>query len=329
MSSLASVVLLAASAHAGDVLVQATGTVFSATQTSGPFAGVTVGSTAHIAFEVFVPGTPRSSGLVEHAIDVPTLVLQIGAGSASCTGGAPTILLQARPPGFSDGLRHLGASITGGSSVDFDFTTLDDIFGSIDLTQDYGTWSPTLWTTYEWTVLNGGNSIDITPITISVQPASTGTLFCFGDGSGTACPCGNASAAGEEAGCMHSLGSSGRLAASGIASLSGDTLVLRGEHMTDGTASYFQGTTRQSAGAGSVFGDGLRCAGGSVVRLRTVANVAGASHFPAAGDPTISVRGMVGSPGTRTYQVWFRNAASFCTPATFNLTNGVEIVWSS
>ena len=36
---------------------------------------------------------------------------------------------------------------------------------------------------------------------------------------------------------------------------------------------------------------------------------------------------VVGTPGTRTYQVWYRNAAAFCNAETFNLTNGVEVVW--
>ena len=41
-----------------------------------------------------------------------------------------------------------------------------------------------------------------------------------------------------------------------------------------------------------------------------------------------SVRGGVPiGGGTFYYQVWYRNAASFCTAATFNLTNGLEITW--
>jgi hypothetical protein len=36
---------------------------------------------------------------------------------------------------------------------------------------------------------------------------------------------------------------------------------------------------------------------------------------------------MVTAAGTRTYQCWYRNAAAFCTPSTFNLTNGVLITW--
>ena len=31
--------------------------------------------------------------------------------------------------------------------------------------------------------------------------------------------------------------------------------------------------------------------------------------------------------GAAIYQVWYRNAASFCTPSTFNLTNGVLVTW--
>lgn len=92
---------------------------------------------------------------------------------------------------------------------------------------------------------------------------------------------------------------------------------------------YFQGTTQQSGGAGIVFGDGLRCVGGNILRLGTQSNSNGASQYPGAGDPPISVRGLVGAPGVRTYQVWYRNSAPFCTPATFNLSNGVSIVWSS
>jgi hypothetical protein len=37
---------------------------------------------------------------------------------------------------------------------------------------------------------------------------------------------------------------------------------------------------------------------------------------------------MVTAPGTRWYQVWYRNAAGFCTPATFNLSNAVRVDWS-
>ncbi len=153
------------------------------------------------------------------------------------------------------------------------------------------------------------------------------TPFCFGDGSGTACPCGNAGAAGN--GCASSVNvNGGNLTASGSPSIAVDTLVLQGSGMPNSSALYFQGTGQQSGGAGAVFGDGLRCAGGSVVRLGTKNNMSGASAYPNMGDPTVSVRGMCAAADVRTYQVWYRNAAAFCTASTFNLTNGIEVTWT-
>ncbi len=153
------------------------------------------------------------------------------------------------------------------------------------------------------------------------------TTYCFGDGTGSACPCGNDGAAGH--GCAHSLNPSGaRLTGSGMASLANDSVVLSGTDMPDSSALYFQGTTQMSGGFGSAFGDGLRCASGSIVRLGTKSNVGGSSQFPGVGDPSVSARGLVTTAGTRTYQVWYRNAASFCTASTFNLTNGVLLEWT-
>jgi len=91
---------------------------------------------------------------------------------------------------------------------------------------------------------------------------------------------------------------------------------------------FFQGTTPVAAGAGSVFGDGLRCAGGTVQRLATKPAAGGAAAYPGALDPPISVRGALPpSGGTRHYQAWYRNAADFCTPSTFNLSNGWTVDW--
>jgi hypothetical protein len=157
---------------------------------------------------------------------------------------------------------------------------------------------------------------------------NTGTSFCSGDGTGTACPCGNAGVAGQ--GCASSVNPQGAmLGAQGTPSLSNDSVVLQGSGMPNSSALYFQGTTQVGGGAGSVFGDGLRCAGGSIVRLKSVTNTSGASHYPNAGDPLVSTKGAITTTGVRTYQIWYRNAAGFCTPSTFNLTNGLEITWGS
>jgi hypothetical protein len=154
------------------------------------------------------------------------------------------------------------------------------------------------------------------------QCGPVGVPFCFGDGTGTACPCGNNGAPGN--GCASSINVNGaNLTTSGASSLANDTLVLLGSGMPNSSCLYFQGTTQISA----AFGDGLRCAGGSVVRLSTKTNVGGLSQYPTAGNPPVHIKGAVSAPGTRTYQTWYRNAAAFCTPSTFNLTNGVLITW--
>jgi hypothetical protein len=155
-----------------------------------------------------------------------------------------------------------------------------------------------------------------------------GAPFCFGDGASIACPCGNASAPEDRAGCRHSGGAGGALRASGVTTLSGDTLVLHGTSLTNSSALYFQGTSVLGGGSGVVFGDGLRCVSGTIVRLGTKMSTGGASQYPTTGDASVSVRGAVPPGVTRHYQVWFRNAAAFCTPSTFNLTNGLSIHWS-
>jgi hypothetical protein len=153
------------------------------------------------------------------------------------------------------------------------------------------------------------------------------TGFCFGDGSGAACPCGNTGATGS--GCSHSQGSSGLLATSGLARVSADTLVLVGTHMTaTSSALYVQGTLDQNGGLGAAFGDGLRCIGGAQIRLGTKTNVGGSSQYPVGAEPHVSVRGVVPPGATRFYTLYFRDPAAFCTSATFNFTNGVSIVWA-
>ncbi len=160
--------------------------------------------------------------------------------------------------------------------------------------------------------------------TLGVLPPVT--AFCSGDGSGTACPCGNAGIAGH--GCASSVNANGaRLSSTGFPSVASDTFVLHGSGMPDSSVLYFQGTGQQSGGAGAVFGDGLRCAGGSIIRLLTKVNVGGASSYPGVGEIPISIRGANKPGNVRTYQAWYRNAAAFCTPSTFNLTNGLEATW--
>lgn len=160
-------------------------------------------------------------------------------------------------------------------------------------------------------------------------PCDPGVPYCFGDGSGTSCPCGNASPIGQGVGCLHQLGLGAKLRAVGLASLSADTLVLQGSQLPPfGPTLFFQGTTQLLGGAGALFGDGLFCAGGVTTRLGIKFNDGvGASQFPTMGDFSVSVAGFQSGPGLRTYQAWYRDSAGFCTHSGFNLSNGIQVDW--
>jgi hypothetical protein len=158
-----------------------------------------------------------------------------------------------------------------------------------------------------------------------------GSPFCTGDGSGVACPCANISPSLNREGCRNSVNgvNGGRLEATGTASLAADTALLTALRLPSWVSTlFFQGSTRVGGGLGATFGDGLRCAGGTTQRLGTLqTDWGGQVTLPPTGGTPISVLGTIPSPGTRTYQAWYRNSESFCTPSGFNLTNGWEIVW--
>ncbi|MCY2961225.1 MAG: hypothetical protein NTY35_13775 [Planctomycetota bacterium] len=159
-------------------------------------------------------------------------------------------------------------------------------------------------------------------------PRTPTQVYCAGDGSASACPC-NAGFPGN--GCPNSAQPGGaRLESEGVASVAADSFRLRALAMPDTTCLYAQGTGRRNGGLGAAFGDGLACLDGTIVRLGIRAASGGTSLYPGAGGVPISIQGQVpASAGvTRTYQVWYRNPAAFCTPAAFNLTNGLEAPWS-
>ncbi len=177
----------------------------------------------------------------------------------------------------------------------------------------------TLRVAADWSTTPIGRDIQI----LKLEPDVV--AFCEGDGSAAACPCGNAGNPG--AGCLDSFGQSGRLESIGVASLLSDSLLLRARHPST-TVLYFQGTSAIGGGHGAVFGDGLLCTGGAIVRIARRTTTVGFSMYPGPGEPPISVAGGVTSPGERFYQAWYRNAASFCTPSSFNLTNGLRVRWT-
>jgi hypothetical protein len=147
--------------------------------------------------------------------------------------------------------------------------------------------------------------------------------FCFGDGSGTPCPCGNAGAPGE--GCANSTGAGALLSTAGVAALGADSLVLSVAQAPAGRPGlFFQGNAQQNGGAGFLFGDGLRCVGTAVRRLELVVTDASGA---AATSQSISSLVPLAAGDQRYYQFWYRDPGTGPCGQGFNLSNAVGVTW--
>ena len=147
---------------------------------------------------------------------------------------------------------------------------------------------------------------------------SPGVTYCFG--TALQCPCGNPGS--PQDGCANSTGGGAHLSAFGTNSVSANLLTLNAENLPTGPGLYFQGENANNGGQGAHFGDGLRCAGGGVIRLEVQFSSNGNSHSTVS----IVTKGGVVAGQTKRYQLWYRDPNTPCG-STFNLTNGYEITW--
>ena len=170
-------------------------------------------------------------------------------------------------------------------------------------------------------VYGGWNVDDVEVRYVTAVGGSVGTSYCFGDGSGTPCPCANWGAPGE--GCANSTGAGALLAASGSASVGADDLVFAGAQLVPGQpALLFAGLNAVNGGNGVAFGDGLRCAGGSVRRLGVAQPDAGGN---ASWGPGLQSLGGWGAGDTRHFQAWYRDPGGSPCATSFNLSHGVSV----
>ncbi|MFN0244785.1 MAG: hypothetical protein ACKVWV_18010 [Planctomycetota bacterium] len=156
---------------------------------------------------------------------------------------------------------------------------------------------------------------------------TTAFAYCFGDGSGPACPCLNTGGNGN--GCGNPAFPGGaNLGATGAASVSGDTVLLTSTGMSGLSSLYFQGTGQ----AAIPFGYGINCLSGALIRVGLKTNVGGTSTNPSGIDLPLSVKGGVPPAGaTRFYQTVYRQVMPACAPPPLSLTNrtnGLAIVWT-
>jgi probable HAF family extracellular repeat protein len=180
---------------------------------------------------------------------------------------------------------------------------------------------------------NPGNQLEgfflqlpgLDPLVYSCDPGVGGTL---------ACPCSNPASSADR-GCDNSAATGGaRLTSTGTANLLNDTMVLiTQDQRPTGTTIILQGTSENLGG--TVFGQGIRCAAGTLKRLYVKTASAGSVTAPLFTDPTISQRSAaLGDPifvGTsRSYLAYYRDPVVLggCpSSSTFNATNTGTVTW--
>lgn len=155
---------------------------------------------------------------------------------------------------------------------------------------------------------------------VFAAPTPVGSAYCM-------CPvgiCGNSDA---DAGCANSAGQGARLSARGT-TLPDDVNLIVSDARPGQFGIFFEGDTAVAF----PMGDGIRCAGGTLIRITRapmqVEPDGSVIYGPCVGDaPISSVTGVLpGSGLTRRYQFWYRDPGGPCS-AGFNLSHGYEIVW--
>ena len=189
---------------------------------------------------------------------------------------------------------------------------LRDPFGAGLINIDMLTESELSITNTAFTVLH----LEVTP-----APWTPGIeSFCAGD----SCPCGNNTTSG--AGCANGTGAGALLWGSGSVSVSSSNLTLHAQGLIPNQPGlYFQGNNAVNSGRGAFFGDGLRCAGGGVIRLEVrFADSLGSSSTSV----DVAARGGCAAGDVKRYQLWYRDPTTTPCGAQFNLSNGAEVTWA-
>jgi hypothetical protein len=160
-----------------------------------------------------------------------------------------------------------------------------------------------------------------------------GTQYCFGDNPSN-CPCGNGNDGSLPlGGCANGVFASGaNLAGSGVASLSADTLILSTTGLQPTQSGlYFQ--ANNDLGSGIVWGDGLQCAGGGLIRLGVRQSDSTGYSDTTGYAYTISARSAtfghaIAAGDTLYYQCWYRNPNGSPCGSDFNSSNGLAVTWT-
>lgn len=155
--------------------------------------------------------------------------------------------------------------------------------------------------------------------------SSSGSPYCFGDGSGRPCPCGANAGTGQ--GCTNTGGSGATLAAFGNPSLSNDSFQLHVAGLPGSNPGLIlRGMDETAAGLGNLAGDGLLCTTGQIARSQVQLSLSGSMTFSDfQGQPFGA--SSYGAGILTHYQLWYRDPANTCSGSGFNFSNAWAVTW--
>ena len=300
---------LCVSAEAGDIVVEATGTVLQANPSgSSPFQGISAGDTVVVHYEVFVPGMDIVPGqLTGYTIDGAASYVEINQIRDAITGG--TLAIQNDFP-VADGIRVMGAPLMGGGNASLEVSeSTGTLFGSTDIAMELGSWSSSTWASYSFGVFGGGSFIEFDLPSITIMEPQFGTNYC-----GPAV--------------LNSTGLPASVRATGSPALALNDLTVTAFDLPPASFGFFIGSNTQSFVVNPGGSQGNLCLGGSIGRfigqiqnsgpMGTISVVVDLGQIP---QPTGPVMGAVGDAWN--FQCWFRDANPGVTS---NFTDAIEVV---
>jgi hypothetical protein len=161
-------------------------------------------------------------------------------------------------------------------------------------------------------------------ITFMETESPNESLFCFGDGTGLGCPCGNTGYPGH--GCDNAAGGSGGVnlasanyAQTAIGQGTVELIATGFDPLSSATVIPIRATSLTNDGVGALLGDGLICIGRPVVRLKT--------RTTSAGEVAFTVNHFAGS-GLFHYQFVYDDLTQgYCSADLVNTSNAISITW--
>jgi hypothetical protein len=172
--------------------------------------------------------------------------------------------------------------------------------------------------------ISTGTSLDINFNGVPDECEGPGTQFCFGDGTGVPCPCGNNSP-GPNKGCLNSTGRGALLYNNGSTSVTLDDCRLVAIQLPPNKVTiFFVGNQTQGGGLGLPFSDGLLCVKAKRRYPLQVSN--GAGIIDVIGVVTLTANLI--TPGSTWYfQAWYRDPTGPCLTGA-NFTNGLAVTFT-